>query len=105
MRFRSNTCVAIHLPSLAKAERFYSDILGFKLKGKSRTHLEYDTGELRLFINRSKVAQAPTPSFGVKSIARARKLLKGARCKILVDRGKSLYFQDPFGNIFDVIED
>jgi catechol 2,3-dioxygenase-like lactoylglutathione lyase family enzyme len=105
MKFRSNTCVAIHLPSLAKAERFYSDILGFKLKSKSRTCLEYDTGELMLYVNRSKAAQPPTPSFSVKSIARARKLLKGARCEIEVDRGKSLYFRDPFGNIFDVIED
>ena len=36
---------------------------------------------------------------------KARRLLKGARCKIVVDRGSSLYFQDPFGNVFDVIED
>jgi hypothetical protein len=56
-------------------------------------------------VNRSAKAQPPTPSFSVKSIARAKKLLKGARCKILVDRGSSLYFQDPFGNVFDIIED
>jgi hypothetical protein len=41
----------------------------------------------------------------VKSVAKAKKLLKGARCQILVDRGSSLYFRDPFGNIFDVVED
>jgi catechol 2,3-dioxygenase-like lactoylglutathione lyase family enzyme len=105
MRFRSNNCVAIHLTSLAKAERFYSDVLGFKLRSKTRTSLEYDTGSLMLYINRSTKAQPPTPSFSVKSIARARKLLKGARCQIVVDRGSSLYFRDPFGNVFDVIED
>ncbi len=105
MRFRSNNCIAIHLPSLAKAERFYSDILGFKLRSKTRSCLEYDTGTFLLYINRSKLAQPPTPSFNVKSLSKARKLLKGARCEVLVDRGSSLYFRDPFGNIFDVVED
>jgi catechol 2,3-dioxygenase-like lactoylglutathione lyase family enzyme len=105
MRFRSNNCVAIHLRTLAKAERFYSDVMGFKLRSKTRTCLEYDTGSLMLYVNRSSKAQPPTPSFGVKSIARARKLLKGARCEIVVDRGSSLYFRDPFGNVFDVVED
>jgi catechol 2,3-dioxygenase-like lactoylglutathione lyase family enzyme len=105
MRFKSNNCVAIHLKSLAKAERFYSDILGFKLKSKTRTCLEFDTGHFMLYLNRSSKCQPPTPSFSVKSIARARKLLKGARCQIVVDRGSSLYFRDPFGNIFDVVED
>ncbi len=37
MKFRSNNCIAIHLKSLAKAEKFYSDVLGFKLKNKSKT--------------------------------------------------------------------
>jgi len=97
--------VAIHLRTLAKAERFYSDVMGFKLKSKTRTCLEYDTGSLMLYVNRSSKAQPPTPSFSVRSIARARKLLKGARCEIVVDRGSSLYFRDPFGNVFDVIED
>jgi catechol-2,3-dioxygenase len=105
MRFRSNNCVAIHLTSLAKAERFYSDVLGFKLKSKTRTTLEYDTGNFMLYLNRSTKAQPPTPSFSVKSIAKAKRLLKGARCQIVVDRGSSLYFRDPFGNVFDVIED
>jgi catechol-2,3-dioxygenase len=105
MKFRSNTCVAIHLKSLAKAERFFSDVMGFKLKSKTRTSLEYDTGDLMLYINRSSQAQPPTPSFSVRSIAKARRLLKGARCQIVVDRGSSLYFRDPFGNVFDVIED
>jgi catechol-2,3-dioxygenase len=105
MKFRSNNCVAIHLPSLARAERFYSDVLGFKLKSKSRAFLEYDTGHFLLYVNRSPKAQPPTPSFSVKSIAKARRLLKGARCEIVVDRGSSLYFRDPFGNVFDVIED
>jgi catechol 2,3-dioxygenase-like lactoylglutathione lyase family enzyme len=105
MKFRSNNGVAIHLRSLAKAERFYGDVLGFKLKKKTKERLEFDTGVLRLYVNRSPRNQPPTPSFTVKSIARARRLLKGAGCRIVVDRGGSLYFRDPFGFVFDVIED
>ncbi len=104
MRFRSNNCVAIHLTSLAKAERFYRDVLGFKLKSKSRSSLEFDTGHFLLYVNRSSKAQAPTPSFDVRNLAKARRLLKGAGCKIIVDRGNSLYFRDPFGNVFDLVE-
>jgi catechol-2,3-dioxygenase len=105
MRFRSNNCVAIHLRSLAKAERFYGHILGFKLKSRKRDSLEFDTGVLRLFVNRSPKARPPTPSFSVKSLAKAKRLLKGAGCKIVVDWGGALYFRDPFGNVFDVIEE
>jgi catechol 2,3-dioxygenase-like lactoylglutathione lyase family enzyme len=104
MKFRSNNCVAIHLRSLAKAERFYSDVMGFKLKSKTRASLEYDTGKLMLYVNRSSTAQPPTPSFNVKSAVRARRLLKAAACEIVIDRGRSFYFRDPFGNIFDVCE-
>ncbi|HEY1794267.1 MAG TPA: VOC family protein [Opitutaceae bacterium] len=105
MKFRSNECIAIHLRSLAKAERFYSDVLGLRLRSKSRTHLEYDTGHFRLFLNRSTKAQPATPSFSVKSAEKAKRLLRGARCQIVVDRGSSFYFRDPFGNVFDVVED
>jgi catechol 2,3-dioxygenase-like lactoylglutathione lyase family enzyme len=105
MRFRSNNCVAIHLRSLAQAERFYGDVLGFKLKNKTKDSLEFDTGVLRLYVNRSSKSQPPVPSFSVKSIAKAKRLLKGARCKIVKDWQGALYFRDPFGFVFDVIED
>jgi catechol 2,3-dioxygenase-like lactoylglutathione lyase family enzyme len=105
MRFRSNNCVAIHLRSLAKAERFYGHVLGFKLKSKKKDSLEFDTGVLPLYVNRSAKAQRPTPSFSVKSIARAKRLLKGAGCRIVVDWRGAFCFRDPFGNVFDVIED
>ncbi len=105
MKFRSNECVAIHTKSLAKARRFYGDVLGFKLKKETKESLEFDTGVLRLYVNKAKKNQSPVPSFSVKSIARARRLLKGAGCKIVADRGGALYFRDPFGFVFDVIED
>jgi hypothetical protein len=33
------------------------------------------------------------------------KLERIARLPDLVDRGQSFYFRDPFGNVFDMIED
>ena len=74
MRFRSNTCVAVHVRSLAKAEHFYGDVLGFRLRKRTKTWLEFDTGALRLFVNRSARAQPPTPSFGVRDVAKAKRL-------------------------------
>jgi len=105
MRFRSNNCVAIHLRSLAKAERFYGHVLGFKLRTRKKDRLEFDTGVLRLYVNRSPSVRPPTPSFSVKSIARAKQLLKGAGCKITVGWGGAFHFRDPFGNVFGVIEE
>jgi len=96
MRFRSNNCVAIHLRSLAKAERFYGDVLGFKLRSKTKDQLEF---------NRSSKAQPPVPSFSVKSIAKAKRLLKAAGCRVVKDFGSAIYVRDPFGIVFDVIED
>jgi len=104
MKFQSNKCIAIHLPNLAKAERFYGDVLGFKLKSKSETYLEYDTGRFLLYINKSPKGRPPIPSFTVKNTAAAKAHLKAHGCKILIDRGSSLYFRDPFGITYDIVE-
>ena len=105
MKFRSNNCVAIHLRDLKKAEKFYSGILGFKLLSKSNDQLEYNTGHFLLYINRGKKHQPPIPSFSVASSADAKKLLKKSGCKMVDDRGGSFYFKDPFGVVYDVIQD
>lgn len=105
MKFRSNNCIAIHLKNLNQAEKFYSDVLGFKLKKKSSKQLEYDTGHFLLYINKSSKKQAPIPSFSVKNINKAKQHLMESGCKILVNHEKALYFKDPFGMIYDVIED
>jgi catechol 2,3-dioxygenase-like lactoylglutathione lyase family enzyme len=93
------------LRSLAKAERFYGDVLGFKLRSKTKDQLEFDTGVLHLYVNRSSKAQPPVPSFSVKSIAKAKRLLKAAGCRVVKDFGSAIYVRDPFGIVFDVIED
>lgn len=105
MRFRSNNCVHVHLTDLRKAEAFYTGVLGFRLLSKNATQLEYDTGRFLLYVNKGAKPLPPVPSFTVISAKAARQHLEQNGCEILEDRGGSLYFKDPFGMVYDVIED
>jgi hypothetical protein len=104
MRFRSNNCVAIHLTSLAKAERFYSDVLGFKLKSKTRSYLEYDTGHFLLYVNRSRRRSRRRPRSASRASPR-RGAPEGGPVQDPRGPRQLALFPDPFGNVFDVIED
>ena len=103
--FRSNRCVAIHVTNLKKTAAFYGDVLGFKLLSSTADQLEYDTGALLLYVNRSVKPSSPIPSLSAGNIAAARQRLTSAGCAIVEDRGGSLYFRDPFGAVFDIIEE
>ena len=105
MKFRSNNCVAIHLKNLKKAEEFYGGVLGFRLKSKTRRQREFETGHFRLYVNQARQVQPPVLSLSVKDLKAARRFLKQHGCRIVVNWGGALYFQDPFGVIFDVIEE
>ena len=105
MKFRSNNCVAVHLPDLRKAEAFYSGVMGFRLLGKTTSQLEYDTGRFLLYVNKGVKARPPIPSFTVINTAAAKIHLEQNGCEIVEDRGSSLHFKDPFGMVYDIIED
>jgi catechol 2,3-dioxygenase-like lactoylglutathione lyase family enzyme len=105
MKFRSNNCVALHLPDLKQAEAFYSGVLGFRLLRKTAAQLEYDTGRFLLYVNKGPEVGPPIPSFTVVNAQAARAHLVENGCEILTDRGASLYFKDPFGVVYDIIED
>jgi catechol 2,3-dioxygenase-like lactoylglutathione lyase family enzyme len=105
--FRSNCEVAIHVPDLARAEAFYRGVLGFRLVSQSDDQLEFDTGALRLFVNRDPEAlRSYIPSLDVPDYAAARRHLEEAGCKTVSAGPHSgmVYFQDPFGLVFDVIQ-
>jgi catechol 2,3-dioxygenase-like lactoylglutathione lyase family enzyme len=105
MKFRSNNCVAVHLPDLKQAEAFYSGVLGFRLLAKTAAKLEYDTGRFLLYVNKGVNVAAPIPSFTVINAQAARAHLERSGCEIIDDHGGSLHFKDPFGIVYDVIED
>jgi hypothetical protein len=76
----------------------------FRLLTRSEDHLEYETGHFLLYVNRDLNTQPPIPSFTVKDIGAARKFLLENGCIILRENKNSLYFRDPFGITYDVIE-
>lgn len=102
--FKSNNCVAIHLIDITAAENFYTNVMKFKLLTRSEGALEYDTGHFLLYVNRDLNTQPPIPSFTVKNIAVAKRSLVDNGCIVLREDRNSLYFRDPFGITYDVIE-
>jgi catechol 2,3-dioxygenase-like lactoylglutathione lyase family enzyme len=102
--FKSNNCVAIHLIDITAAENFYTNVMKFKLLTRSEGFLEYDTGHFLLYVNRDLNTQPPIPSFTVKNIAVAKQSLLANGCIVLREDRNSLYFRDPFGITYDVIE-
>jgi len=103
--FRSNREIAIHVPDLARAEAFYNGVLGFRLVRRSLDQLEFDAGELRLYVNRD--ASSPLsyiPSFDVEDYQKAVRFLEAVGCKMRFAGDQATYFEDPFGFVFDIVE-
>jgi catechol 2,3-dioxygenase-like lactoylglutathione lyase family enzyme len=106
VQLRSNREIAIHVPDLARAEAFYGKVLGFRLVRRTLDRLEFDTGELRLYVNRDRSNLIPyIPSFDVEDYSEARRFLEAAGCRLRFAGEDSVpYFEDPFGFVFDIIE-
>ncbi|MCI0329413.1 MAG: VOC family protein [candidate division Zixibacteria bacterium] len=104
MLFKSSRLIAIHVPNLKKAERFYSGVLGFKLIRKTGKHLVYKTGLLTLYVVRDNKVSPFIPSLGVKDWKKAKTYLTQNGCRILkvFPKDRAFYFKDPFGIVIDV---
>jgi catechol 2,3-dioxygenase-like lactoylglutathione lyase family enzyme len=105
--FRSSREVAIHVPDLDRAEAFYGGVLGFLLVAKTDSLLQFDTGELMLYVNKDMESSGGfIPSLGVADAAAARRIVEAAGCEIVREYPDSLgfYFRDPFGLVLDVIQ-
>jgi len=105
-RLRSNREIAIHVSDLERAEAFYGRLLGFRLVRRTLDQLEFDTGELRLYVNRDASNQISyIPSFDVEDYHEARQFLEAAGCRMRFAGDQAVpYFEDPFGFVFDIIE-
>src|SRR5262245_5721322 len=99
VKFRANHDVAIHVPDLAAAEEFYGKQLGFKVKSRSPEQISLDAGAFTLWVNKDSKSRSYIPSFSVSDYGEARQLLEEAGCKT-----ESGYFKDPFGFVFDIVE-
>ena len=101
---KSNNCAAIHLTDITAAESFYTNVMKFKLLSRSDAYLEYDTGHFLLYVNQDLNTKPPIPSFTVNNIEAAKQSLLENGCTILREDKNSLYFRDPFGITYDIIQ-
>jgi catechol 2,3-dioxygenase-like lactoylglutathione lyase family enzyme len=106
VQLRSNREIAIHVRDLAQAEAFYGKLLGFRLVRRTLDQLEFDTGELRLYVNRDESSLISyIPSFDVDDYSEARRFLEAAGCRLRFAGEQPVpYFEDPFGFVFDIVE-
>lgn len=105
--FRANREIAMHVPDLARAKEFYCAVLGFPLLSETAGMLEIDAGDLRLLILHDPVGVLTyVPSFDVPDYEAARRHLEAAGCSTVSAGAHStdVYFRDPFGLVFDIIE-
>src|SRR5437762_12812678 len=88
---RSNREIAIHVPDLARAEAFYGKLLGFRLVRRTLNQLDFDTGELRLYVNRDVGKPISyIPSLHVDDYHDARRFLEAGSCTVRFAREQAL---------------
>jgi hypothetical protein len=100
----SADCVAIHLQDITAAENFYTNVMKFTLVNRSEVHLEYDTGQFRLCVDKELNTLPPLPSFTVPDISAIRTGLVANGCIILRESNNCLNFSDPFGITYAIVQ-
>ena len=106
MQYETDTNIAIHVPDLAKARRFYTEVLGFRLLEETDQRLVLATGSLTLFVAKDEIIMPFIPALGVDNLDDARRHLERHDVNIVRDFAptRSFYFEDPFGIVWDVNE-
>ena len=100
----SDDCVAIHLQDITAAENFYTNVMKFTLVNRSEIHIEYDTGQFRLCVDKELNTQPPLPSFTVPDIGAIKLGLVANGCVILRESNNCLNFSDPFGITYAIVQ-
>lgn len=104
MKFTSNRDIAVKVTDLETAVYFYENTLGFT-PDKTEPNLRvYNTGHFTLYVARGEV-HPPVPSYSTQNLSEAKELLLNNNCIIMEEREKSLYFKDPCGIVWDLIEE
>lgn len=103
MMFRSNRDIAVGVNDLSAAIEFYEDTLGFTPMKSQKGLRVYDTGYFSLYVMEGE-SHPPVPSYTVTDLVAAKKRLVDNGCMVIVERENSLYFRDPMGVVWDIIE-
>lgn len=104
-QFTSNNCVAVCISDLNKAKEFYGGVMGFKLVEENESQLLFDTGHFKLYVDKQNESHPPVPSFTVGDFAKAKVLLENNGCTIIKGGKNWMWFKDPFGNVFDAVQE
>ena len=103
MRFNGSRDIAVTVGSLKTSRVFYEDVLGFTPMKVEEKLVVYDTGVITLYVQELE-PHPPVPSFTVENLVEARAHLEANGCVVTKEWKKSLYFRDPDGNVWDIIE-
>lgn len=103
MDFIGNRDIAVSVVDPEKSRGFYEGVLGLTPEKADDGLVVYNTGSFTLYVQQGNPLP-PVPSFTVPDLPKARDLLVSNGCEIIVERERSLYFSDPDGNIWDIIE-
>jgi catechol 2,3-dioxygenase-like lactoylglutathione lyase family enzyme len=103
MKFTGNRDIAVGVTNLKTAASFYENVLGFTPNQRERNLLVYNTGHFTLYVKKGD-PHPPVPSFTVQNLKEAKELLRKNNCSIIEQLEKSLYFIDPTGIVWDIIE-
>jgi catechol 2,3-dioxygenase-like lactoylglutathione lyase family enzyme len=109
MQFAANNELALHVPDLAAAERFYTEVLGCAVFDRTPDCISLNSGTQRLYLLRdpARTHDAVVPSFDVPDRVSALERLQAAGCTLIPigpHAPDGVYVRDPFGVVFDVIE-
>ena len=103
MKFNGSRDIAVTVDSLEKSRVFYETVLGFTPRKVEEGLVVYDTGSITLYVQELE-RHPPVPSFTVENLAKARAHLEANGCVVTKEWKRSLYFRDPDGNVWDIIE-
>jgi catechol 2,3-dioxygenase-like lactoylglutathione lyase family enzyme len=94
--------VAIHLADITAAEKYYTNVMKFRLLTKSEACLQYDAGRFLLSVDSTLNKQPRLPGFSVNDLQASRRRLLENGCRIVREAENSLTFCDPFGIKYEV---
>jgi catechol 2,3-dioxygenase-like lactoylglutathione lyase family enzyme len=109
VNFVANNELALHVPDIAAAEKFYVEVLGCTVTKRAADCISLTSGPLKLFLllDPARTHDRVVPSFSVKNRALAIARLQSAGCTLVPigphAPGQS-YVKDPHGVVFDVVE-
>jgi catechol 2,3-dioxygenase-like lactoylglutathione lyase family enzyme len=99
----SSRDVIIRTEAFEEATRFYEQTLGFPVASRSDTIVGFETGSLRLYVEKGS-AHGPVFDYLVADVAAARDDLLKAGCTLIEEDPAvpRCYLRDPFGVTFNL---